>query len=176
MAVQYTGHVISVCITLSVYCTVIGWRSGDVIWTIRTICINIINYIYQKCKINLILKKIAYIYDFSYNFETVLYQFLMCIVQCLRFSGFILYPLSFFLYRITLNNNIWNYAIQRVYMSVSKPKYIRLYTPLYQYIYIWYTRKHEWFSYWPLNWVLVWTRLESQYQTLNNIETGCNNS
>ena len=47
------------------------------------------------------------IYTFWYNFDTVLYQFLetgtsdirlMCIVQNLRFSGFILYPLSFFLY------------------------------------------------------------------------------
>ena len=42
-----------------------------------------------------------------YNFDTVLYQFfetgtsdrcLICKVQRLRFSGFILYPLSFFLY------------------------------------------------------------------------------
>ena len=54
----------------------------------------------------LILYKIVYIYEFSYNFDTVLYQFLetetsdrclICIVQRLRFSGFILYPLSFFL-------------------------------------------------------------------------------
>ena len=43
--------------------------------------------------------------DFWYNFDTVLYQFLetgtsdrclICIVQNLRFSGFSLYPLSFF--------------------------------------------------------------------------------
>ena len=52
----------------------------------------------------LLLYKISYINRFSYNFDTVLYQFLetgisdMCIVQRLRFSGFILYPLSFFLY------------------------------------------------------------------------------
>ena len=47
------------------------------------------------------------IYTIWYNFDTVLYQFLetgtsdrclICIVQNLRFSGFILYPLSFFLY------------------------------------------------------------------------------
>jgi len=48
-----------------------------------------------------------HIYEFSYKFDTVLYQFLetgtsdsclICIVQRLRFSGFILYPLSFFFY------------------------------------------------------------------------------
>ena len=48
-----------------------------------------------------------WIYKFLYNFDTVLYQFLVTgtsdrcligIVQRLRFSGFILYPLSFFLY------------------------------------------------------------------------------
>ena len=47
------------------------------------------------------------IYTIWYNFDTVLYQFLetrtsdrclICIVQRLRFSGFSLYPLSFFLY------------------------------------------------------------------------------
>ena len=47
------------------------------------------------------------IYMFWYNFDAVLYQFLetgtsdrclMCIVQRLRFSGFILYPISCFLY------------------------------------------------------------------------------
>ena len=53
-----------------------------------------------------LLYKIAYI-CFSHKFYTVLCQFLetetsdrclICIVQRLRFSGFILYPLSFFLY------------------------------------------------------------------------------
>ena len=48
-----------------------------------------------------------HIYEFSYKVDTVLYQFLetgtsdrclIGIVQLLRFSGFILYPLSFFLY------------------------------------------------------------------------------
>ena len=48
MAVQYTGHEISLCITWQRYCTAIGGSSGDVI---RTICNNIINYIYQKRKI-----------------------------------------------------------------------------------------------------------------------------
>ena len=47
------------------------------------------------------------IYTIWYNFDTVLYQFLktwttdrclICIVQNLRFSGFSLYPLLFFLY------------------------------------------------------------------------------
>ena len=51
--------------------------------------------------------RISYIYTFWYNFETVLYQFLKTgtsdrclieIVQLLRFSGFSLYSLSFFLY------------------------------------------------------------------------------
>jgi len=45
-----------------------------------------------------------HVYEFSYKFDTVLYQFLETgssdkyTVQRLRFSGFILYPLSFFLY------------------------------------------------------------------------------
>ena len=48
-----------------------------------------------------------YIYEFSYKFDTLLYQFLetgtsdrcfIYIVQLLRFSGFILYPHSFLLY------------------------------------------------------------------------------
>ena len=48
-----------------------------------------------------------HIYEFSYKFDIVLYQFLetgtsdrslICIIQRLRFSGYILYPLSFFLY------------------------------------------------------------------------------
>ena len=48
-----------------------------------------------------------HIYESSCKFDTVLYQFLetetsdrciICIVQRLRFSGFILYSLSFFLY------------------------------------------------------------------------------
>ena len=43
MAVQYTGHVISICITWQRYCTAIGSSSGDII---RTICNYIINYIY----------------------------------------------------------------------------------------------------------------------------------
>ena len=48
MAVQYTSHVISVCITWQWYCTVIGWSSGDVIPTIQTICNYIINFITIK--------------------------------------------------------------------------------------------------------------------------------
>ena len=43
-------YVISVCITWQRYCTAIGWSSGDVIRTIRTICNYISNYIYSKCK------------------------------------------------------------------------------------------------------------------------------
>jgi len=53
MAVQYTGHVITVCITWQRYCTSIDWSSGDVIRTTRTTCNYIINYIYQKCKIKI---------------------------------------------------------------------------------------------------------------------------
>ena len=52
-----------------------------------------------------LFKPKLYIYEFSYNFDTVLYQFLetgtsdRCfIVQRLRFSDFSLYHLSFFLY------------------------------------------------------------------------------
>ena len=65
---------------LPVYCTAIGGSFGDVIRNIYTIL---------------------------YNFDRVLHQFLdtgtsvrclIYIVQNLRFSGFILYPLSFFLY------------------------------------------------------------------------------
>ena len=50
---------------------------------------------------------VLHIYEFSYTFDTVLYQYLktgtsdrclICIVQRLRFSGFILFPISFFLY------------------------------------------------------------------------------
>ena len=46
-------------------------------------------------------------YEFSFKFDTVLYQFLVtgtsdkclkCIDQLLTLSSFILYPLSFFLY------------------------------------------------------------------------------
>ena len=59
------------------------------------------------CLILQILYKILHIYTFWYNFDTVLYQFLetgtsdrtfVCLNQLLRFSGFSLYPLSFFLY------------------------------------------------------------------------------
>ena len=48
-----------------------------------------------------------HIYEFLYKFDTVSYKLLetgtsdrclICIVEHLRFSGFILYPLSFFLY------------------------------------------------------------------------------
>jgi len=49
--VQYTGHVIQTEFWWPVYCTAIGWSSCDVIRTIRTICNNVINYIYKKCKI-----------------------------------------------------------------------------------------------------------------------------
>ena len=55
MAVQYTCHVISVCIMWKQYCTVIGWSYGDVIRTMRTIFNNIINNIYSKCKIKKII-------------------------------------------------------------------------------------------------------------------------
>ena len=37
-------------ITWPVYCTAIGFSSGDLIQTVRTKCYNIINYIYCKCK------------------------------------------------------------------------------------------------------------------------------
>ena len=50
MAVQETGHEISVCIMWKQYCSVIGWSSGDVI---RTVCDNIISYIYSKWKIKI---------------------------------------------------------------------------------------------------------------------------
>ena len=62
--------------------------------------------------------------DFWYNFDTVLYQFLetgtsdrclICIVQNLKFSGFNLYPLSFFLY--SPFNKFKNLA--RCYKSVT---------------------------------------------------------
>ena len=54
-----------------------------------------------------LLSRISFIYTFWYNFDTILCQFLetvtsnrflICILQFLRFSGLILYPLSFFLY------------------------------------------------------------------------------
>ena len=72
--------IVVTCITWPVYCTAIGRSFGDVIRNIYTIW---------------------------YSFYTVLYQFLetgtsvrclICIVQNLRFSGFRLYHLSFFLY------------------------------------------------------------------------------
>ena len=57
------------------------------------------------------------IYTIWYNFDTVLYQFLetgtsdrRLIVQNLRFSGFSLYPLSFFLYS-PFNNLFFNLVI-----------------------------------------------------------------
>jgi len=59
------------------------------------------------CLILQILYKILHINTFWYNFDTVLYQFLetgtsdrclICLNQLPRFSGFRLYPLSFFLY------------------------------------------------------------------------------
>ena len=77
------GLLSCVCITRPVYYTAIGGSYGHVI------------------------RKYILIYTFWYNFDTVLCQFLetgtsdrclLCIVQHLRFSGFILYPLSFFLY------------------------------------------------------------------------------
>jgi len=55
-----------------------------------------------------------YIYGFLYRFDKGLFQFLetetsdrclICILQRLRFSGFILYPLSFFLYSPFNNQN-----------------------------------------------------------------------
>ena len=71
-------------------------------------------------------------YEFSNKFDTVLCQFLesetsdrclMCIVQCLRFSGFI--PLSFFLYTVPLrtkNDLNFHYAIGNFFLidDVSK--------------------------------------------------------
>ena len=76
----FTPLRVSVCFTWLVYCTAIGVSSGHVIGRIS--------------------------YDtFWYNFDTVLCQFLetgtsdrclIGIVQLLRFSGFSLYPLSFF--------------------------------------------------------------------------------
>ena len=68
----------------------------------------LVSYLLNMICLNLqILYKIAYIW-ISYKFDIVLYQFLetgtsdrwlRCIVQLLmRFSGFILYPLSYFLY------------------------------------------------------------------------------
>ena len=57
--------------------------------------------------LNMICLIIQLLYKIAYKFDTVLYQFLetgtsdrclKCIVQNLRFSSFILYPLSFFLY------------------------------------------------------------------------------
>ena len=61
------------------------------------------------CLIPQLLYKIACIYEFSYKFDTVLYQFLQTgtidrclivigIIQLLRFSGFSRYPNSFFRY------------------------------------------------------------------------------
>ena len=58
-------------------------------------------------KLRILKGTVKDIYTFEYNFDTVLYWFLetgtsdrslICIVQRLRFSGFSLYPLSFFLY------------------------------------------------------------------------------
>jgi len=81
------GLLSCVCITRPVYYTAIGGSYGHV------------------------LRKYILIYTFWYNFDTVLCQFLetgtsdrclLCIVQHLRFSGFILYPLSFFLYMQSL--------------------------------------------------------------------------
>ena len=46
----HSCHVIQTEITWPVYCTAIGWSSGDVKKTIRTICNNIINYIYKNAK------------------------------------------------------------------------------------------------------------------------------
>ena len=63
---------------------------------------NLFNTIYESYT-----KSYIYIYTFWYNFDTVLYQFLetgaldrslTCFIQNLRFLGFSLYPLSFFLY------------------------------------------------------------------------------
>ena len=96
MTVQYTGHVI---------------QTGDtheffrLLWDI--VVFRLVTYLLNMvCLILRILYKIWYIYVL-YNFDTVLYQFLetgtsdrclICIVQNLRFSGFSLYPLAFFLY------------------------------------------------------------------------------
>ena len=64
--------------------------------------------------LNMICLIIQLLYKIAYKFDTVLYQFLetgtsdrclKCIVQNLRFSSFILYPLSIFLYSPF---NTWN--------------------------------------------------------------------
>ena len=79
------------------------------------------------------------IYTFWYNFDTVLSQFLetgtsdRCltyIVQRLRFSGFILYPLSFFLYSPFKNvqcliYNIWHWCITLEQVELVEPNYIK---------------------------------------------------
>ena len=99
------------------------------------------------CLILQLLYKLSIIYTFWYNFDTVLYQFLetetsdrylICIVQRLRFSGFILYSLSFFLYspfklenRIPLSNQnllvfSWGYKILQSATIVSCFIYVNL--------------------------------------------------
>ena len=58
---------------------------------------------------------LLHIYEFSYTFDTVLYQYLktgtsdrclICIVQRLRFSGFILYPPFNFSFIVPLSRNL----------------------------------------------------------------------
>ena len=64
------------------------------------------------CLILQLLYKIVYLYEFSYNFATVLYQFLetgtsdrtlIFILQRLRFSGFILYIIHHYSFTVPLS-------------------------------------------------------------------------
>ena len=75
------------------------------LWDI--IIFRLVAYLLNVICLNLLLLYNIVLYEFSYNFDTVLFpsletgtsdRCLICMVQLLRFSGFILYPLSFILY------------------------------------------------------------------------------
>ena len=101
--------------------------------------------LYYKCYTKL------QIYEFSYNFDTVLYQFLetgtsdrclICIVQLLRFPCFILYPLSFFLYSPFQSLTfIWDNPCLEVLIVKCLKKidgcliFPNIFSPLYKYLY-----------------------------------------
>ena len=88
---QYTGHVYHVTTIPHFYWRKFCWRNTR------------------------LFRLYVIILSIWYNFDTVLYQFLetgtsvrclIYIVQCPRFSGFILYPLSFFLYSHFKTNTV----------------------------------------------------------------------
>ena len=106
IAVQYYCHVSP---SVSLTSIRLSLEAVWVTWYGRISNIYIYTFWYNFDRVTWWYGRISNIYTFWYNFDTVLCQFfdtgtldrcLKGIVQRLRLSGFILYPLSFFLYNL----------------------------------------------------------------------------